>query len=543
MTTEAQPAAAAADPPAPPAGITQFDYLYDALTQKYPGLTGDPGGAAVFQFAAAPISADWTTGNDAEAYDIANAVPLNLDGFYDKGDSLDTSYQDLIASVRPANYTNNPDYVQASSVVNGLTNSFAQTVANANSAYQEWAAVNPGANGVAAETKTQWLLDPLGGAVWQAKLTQVQTQLQNETSKLAAIVKTMDAALARAQSAASTDTMPISRAGGTAIQVPSVTIGGDLGGDLARWAAYPDDQYDFQVVLDGSYTVKSPWKTLYTTTTSQHCWKTSSTVTVDTSRIIQDVNYKLEVNVVGVESYPITRGAWYDPSYVSTGVQLAPGATVTSDTFFGLAGTLHLIPETLFVMYRPTFKLTISTETYKQQFEANADVSVDWIDLFGFRFNFDGLASLQPVDNGTTTMLTFASPTNASPQIIGVTSKAVWNGSTDKVARVGADAAPRLNEVDPAVESSVRLATTRVYRQSHGNFQPYDHGTTIQLQRVQPFGPGPFVVYNTVTRATLGAGSPPALTAHPPFISVYIPAGVPFTVQNLSQGVDIDVTY
>jgi hypothetical protein len=49
---------------APPADITQFDALYDALSQKFPGLTGDPGGAAVFQFAASPIEAGWTTGGD-----------------------------------------------------------------------------------------------------------------------------------------------------------------------------------------------------------------------------------------------------------------------------------------------------------------------------------------------------------------------------------------------------------------------------------------------------------------------------------------------
>src|SRR3954463_13877131 len=255
--------AAPADPtPTPPANLTQFDMLYDALADKFPGLVGDTGGAAVFQFTSAPISADWVTDQDAEAYDIANAVPLNLGGFYEPGDALDAAYMDLILSVKPANYSDNPSHTQAQTVLSGLTSSLGETAAQANSAYQEWAANNPGSNGAPAETKTAWLLDPLGGAVWQAKLEQTQTQIKNESDKIAAIVQSMDGALARAQKAASTDTMPISRGGGSAIQVPSVSISGDLGADLARWAAYPDGTYEFSVVLDGSYTIKTPWKTL-----------------------------------------------------------------------------------------------------------------------------------------------------------------------------------------------------------------------------------------------------------------------------------------
>ena len=543
---QAGPAAAAG--PTAPADLTQFDYLYDALTDKFPGLTGDTGGAAVFQFTAAPIAADWVTGNDAEAYNLANTVPLNLGGFYEPGNTLDNAFMDLILSVKPANYSDNAAYTQAQTALTGLTSSQGQIAANANSAYIEWAANNPGANGAPAETKTAWLLDPLGGAVWQAKLNQIQTQITNQSNKIAAIVASMDGALARAQAAASTDKMPISRGGGPAIQVPSVTIGGDLGGDLARWAVYPAGQYEFSVELEGSYTTTTPWKTLYTTSASQHCWQTSVSVDVDTSRIIQDVNYKLEVNAVGVESYQISRGQWYDADYVTPNVQLTPGTTVTSDTFFGLAGTLHLIPTELFVMYKPTFKLTISTATYQQQFVANANADIDWIDIFGFRFGFDGLASLQPVDNGnSTTTLTFASPDGAIPQIIGVTSKNEWNGSTTGGSNGNVSLAARpeaaARVVDPAPASEVVLFSQGVLRQSQVGFQPFANPTVIEVERDMPFGAAPFVVYNSNTHQTLGAGSCPALTAHPPYVNVYIPPNVPFTVQNLSTGVDIVVSW
>lgn len=75
---------------------TQFDYLYDALAQKFPGLVAKNSGTSVFQFSQVPVAANWVTSNDQIAYDIANVVPLNLDGFCVKGDQLDTSYSTLI---------------------------------------------------------------------------------------------------------------------------------------------------------------------------------------------------------------------------------------------------------------------------------------------------------------------------------------------------------------------------------------------------------------------------------------------------------------
>jgi hypothetical protein len=77
--------------------------------------------------------------------------------------------------------------------------------------------------------------------------------------------------------------------------------------------------------------------------------------------------------------------------------------------------------------------------------------------------------------------------------------------------------------------------------QSHLNFGAYPVVSMIQVQRVQWIGGAEFVVYSD--GGTLGAGSCPALAAHPPYIAVRIPANTPFTVQNVSAGVTIEVTY
>ncbi|WP_456244114.1 hypothetical protein [Longispora urticae] len=39
-----------------------------------------------------------------------------------------------------------------------------------------------------------------------------------------------------------------------------------------------------------------------------------------------------------------------------------------------------------------------ATDLYRQQFTADTSAGVDWLDLFGFRFEFKGLASLQACD-------------------------------------------------------------------------------------------------------------------------------------------------
>jgi hypothetical protein len=77
--------------------------------------------------------------------------------------------------------------------------------------------------------------------------------------------------------------------------------------------------------------------------------------------------------------------------------------------------------------------------------------------------------------------------------------------------------------------------------QTHMQFDPYTAETTIRVQRDQWIGGAQFVVYSAT--ATLGKGSCPALTARPPYVPVKIPANTPFTVQNVSPTVTIEVTY
>lgn len=417
-----------------PAGneLTQFDYLFNALANKFPGIAS-ASGASLFQFATVPIAASWETNEDAKAYELSSRGSANLTGFYVPGDRIDIAYGDLINSIEQPNVENNPEYTKARREAEDANRVWKAKAGEATVAYKQWAATHEKPDGTPLLTEIEWLGAATGGAAWAGELKELQDEAAAKRAAMALIAKTLSAPLAAAQAAAGEDKVTIG-----ALTYSQVSIGGTLAQDIRRWDKAKAGEYEFDVVLEGGRTITYPWKTLYKTEVHQDCWSTSASVKVNTSRIIADEHYELRVQAVGLESYPISRGQWYDPNFVNPNQKIASGSSFDNDTFFGPDGTLHLIPQLLLVMYKPTYRLTVSDIVYKQEFEANADASIEWIDLFGSRFKFSGLASLQPEKNAdSTTTVTFASPAEASPQIIGVFSKVCWNSHEPSGAAQG----------------------------------------------------------------------------------------------------------
>jgi hypothetical protein len=130
-----------------------------------------------------------------------------------------------------------------------------------------------------------------------------------------------------------------------------------------------------------------------------------------------------------MNTYQIVRGKWYDENFVDPKMKIVDGSPFSNDTFFGLNGSLHMVPTSVLVMYRPTIQITTTTETFRQVFAANAEADINWLDLSGFRFSVDGLASLEPVGDAKTTTVTFKAAPNMAAQVVGVISKNTWNGN------------------------------------------------------------------------------------------------------------------
>jgi len=412
---------------------TQFDYLYDALAQKYPGIKNTDGRNTMFQFVTTPTSADWANGNDARAYNMANAVSKNLDGFYVHGDALDTSYIHLIQTVKPKSGDDNPRYREVCRIIGALQEEMTSIRNNAISDYNVWKANNSSATtGISDLTFNEWLLDDFGGSSWQMKIDQQKFKINDYIKEQKAILSTMDRALTDALDRiddAKMDKMTISLNGQNATTVPKLTVGGDLAADKARWLQTPKGQYEFDVSINAAETITSPWKTLYDTKVDKSCFKLSIKTEVNTSRIIMDKSYNLNFRAVGINSYDVTRGKWYSPDFVRPDIQLVDGAAVTNDYFFSGSGVLHMIPNNILVMYRPEIELTISTDCYKETLSAYSDVNISWIEIFGFRMNFGAAGKLQPISKGDKVVIKIYSPENAVPQLVGVTSTVVYNGN------------------------------------------------------------------------------------------------------------------
>jgi len=406
---------------------TQFDYLYDALAQKFPGIQAADGKNTVFQFMQTPLGANWKSGDDADAFELANSTSLDLGGFFMRGSSFANSYKDMVLSIEPTNGVDNPQYRDCVNKIAIIDNNLDSTRKQAQADYDLFKANHSEYEG----TFEQWVVDPWGGKSWGDKLDELNVQRDNYATTQANVLAALDTALSQAQKEVNpwAQTMNITE-GNQVREVPLITIGGDLQRDILSWNNRGEGDYDFDVIITKDQEITSPWKTTYTTTVKQKCLHTEVETNVNTSRIIADKNYKLRVTAVGANSYLINRGQWYHEDLASPETPIVEGSRWNSDSFFGLSGNLHLIPETIFVLYKPSIQLTISTQIYKQEFEEHADVAINWVDLLGFRFAFDGLASLQPEGDEVTTTVTFVAGSNQLAQIIGINSKVAWNGNT-----------------------------------------------------------------------------------------------------------------
>ncbi|MGF1731785.1 hypothetical protein [Photobacterium kasasachensis] len=404
---------------------SQFDYLFSAIANKYPAI-GQSTDSTQFQFTGSPLAANWKTGADIDAYNTANKVAADVNGFYTPNPgSLYNAYSDLILSITPGiDNEKDPTYLNLINQRNIADDNYNAALTKATVAWQSYKQQNTNPKtGLPDETQSEWLSNPLGGLKYKDEYTKYLVQKDDLTSRISTLVESFNAALGNDQKKL-TDVNNYSNymaEDGKNVSKPTITIGGDLGKDVGNWSQQKN--YDLDVTLDKNSTVTTPWKTVYNTKVEQHCFSTSVKTSVNTSRIIQDKHYKLRVMVKGFKSYPVTFGGWYSSSYVNPETaKFSPAATVDSNTFFGArSGSLHMIPSQIWVMYQPKIELTVSTETYKQTIEGALNSSVNWVSILTFRFDTSAGSSLAKVGDETTT-ITFDSPVLQGPQIFGVTS-------------------------------------------------------------------------------------------------------------------------
>jgi hypothetical protein len=406
---------------------SQFDYLFSAVADKFPAI-GHSSDSTQFQFAGSPMAANWKSGHDINAYNLANKVSADVNGFYTPNPgSLYNAYFDLISSITPGiDASKDPLYVQTLKQLNDANANYQTALSNVIIAWQSYKQQNTNPKtGLPNETQAEWLADELGGLQYQQAIDNAKEAKTIIANKIALLTQSFNAALAAEQKKL-TDPSNFSnyvKADGSTTKLPTITLDGDLGADIANWDNYPATAFDLDVTLTKDSTITTPWKTVYNTETEQHCFATSVDTSISTSRITKDSHYKLRVMCKGLKSYNVNFGDWYSSTYVDPETaKFSPAATVNSETFFGAEnGSLHMIPSQIWVMYQPSIELTISTETYKQTIEGTLNTSIDWVDILSFRFDCTAGSSMAKVGDVTTT-IAFNSPVLQGPQIFGVTS-------------------------------------------------------------------------------------------------------------------------
>lgn len=405
----------------------QFDYLYSAITNKYPGLALD-GEASAFQFMEMPMEAAWVTGTDEAAFNLADTVPAKLGGFYSAGAArVSLGYGSLLKSLMGAMADNNKSYRDLQSKMDSQAKLIDVAIDNAKKQYGVWRSEQKQLGLEPASSLMDWLEKDMTAAACKAEYDRQLSEYNRYKKEAENIYGAMGAALAEARQNLDSDQMLIEAGVQGGRFVPRTTIGGNLQQDIMRWKSNPDS-FDLDVVIKNTEQSITPWKTVSTTEVKQSCHSTKIDSKINVSRIIMDKAYSLRFKAVGMRGYPITRGAWYNDTFVRPSVELPRGCQLNTDSFFGADGSLHLIPTSILVLYQPQIELTVSTACYKDELENKTNLGLEYLELFGIRFSLEASLKLgHQIDSEVVTQ-TFVTPDNAPAQILGVTSAVRYSG-------------------------------------------------------------------------------------------------------------------
>lgn len=405
----------------------QFDYLYSAVINKYPGLALDDG-TSVFQFMEMPMEASWVTGTDEAAFNLADTVPAKLGGSYSSGSArVSLAYKSLLESMMGAMADNNVQYKELQNKMATQAKLLNVAIDEAKRKYGVWRTEQKMLGFEPAATLMEWLQTDITATAHKANYDQALGEYNRYQDEAKGLYGAMGAALATARQALDSDQMLIAADIQGGRFVPRTTIGGNLQQDIMGWKN-SQNSYDLDVIIENTEQEITPWRTVSTTEVKQSCHSTKLDSKINVSRIIMDQAYKLRFKAVGMRGYPITRGDWYNDAFVHPSAKLPEGCQLDTESFFGEEGSLHLIPTSILVLYQPQIELTVSTSCYKDTLANQTNLDLEYFDLFGIRFDLQASLKIGEQIGADTVTRTFVTPDNAPAQILGVTSAVRYSG-------------------------------------------------------------------------------------------------------------------
>lgn len=306
-----------------------------ALAKEFPAIL-ENNVSSFFQFTGSPLAANWVKGNDIYAYNLANKVSANVNGFYTPASgSLISAYSSLLYSLAP-----NEASRRAISEFNNV-------------------------------------------------------KYHSNYLKL----------------------------DGEIVSLPTISIDGDLGKDLALWQKYLPDEYDVDITISNIPQVTFFSDGLDTLPTLKRCkYDFNSEHDTKTEKNAIERYYKFRVKIKGFRSYFITFGGWFSAPMANFQNKHVPAMSASNQKlFFGKKhGSLHVIPSQVWVIYQPKVELTLNKDFYDK-----LNVQRSKLDL-NLRHTLGGVTSSlkknSEQENNNNITLTYVSPTLQGPIILGVTS-------------------------------------------------------------------------------------------------------------------------
>ncbi|MFT5970085.1 MAG: hypothetical protein ACI8ZO_000590 [Flavobacteriales bacterium] len=411
------------------ASKSMWEYLADGMIKNWPSLQ-DKSKNTVFQFTGQPVPAIWTSGLDYGAWTLANIVPANLDGYYIQSTNLVArAYKDFISSIAPSNFQRNAQYQQYQVELSNLADLYKTTVADAENSYNQFVERYPNiSEGMGYFT---WLSKGgTAGPSYSLKFSNIESQQAVVTSEIGEFMKSVDFSLSEAQLAVNDLTNLQKFSFGGVSQEGLVTSLDELTSYRAKWANRPAGSApDLNVTINKDTVQKGSWHKVVHTSVKRKCLSISTHTDIDTSRVLLDTKFSINIQAVGANTFRINRGSWFDASWLSaSNVRFPEGSRFTMNDFFGENGSLHLVPTRALVIYKPKVTITISTETYTQTVQKSFDASAS-ISLFGANFSLAaGVKNIVKDGPENTKVITLDSYSGveASPLLFGMSSQSFY---------------------------------------------------------------------------------------------------------------------
>lgn len=398
-----------------------YQCLQDGILSAFPALRKLD--HMRFQFTAAPMTADWDQTSYAVFYDLADAVPGDMGGFYTVGSGhISQAYTDLLNCIATGVGEDDPEYQRLEDQHKTTAALYNQTVSEATDAFL--LAKHQGST--AANDLTEWL-GTVGGKAYQRKLNQLEVQMKDYEDAMAVITKRLREPLERAQAALLSDRMNFADGTHSIITVPRTVIGGNLLEDTMRWKKLASNyRQGLKIGFDLNLSIVPTVRQSAVMDAAMADYRSNGIESViNFEKLILDEHYSMTLKVIGFNSYPVVRGAWYDDTFVNKDVKLYETSGFHISHFFGANGVLRLIPVMMIAAYHPILELTVSKSAYEAEIQQQLASCRDGYQFCGFVM--DGSKTPAILKDTNLVTLTLEAADTQPAQLIGVI-------STDKTA-------------------------------------------------------------------------------------------------------------